>query len=276
MTGKTFKFHVITTIVLLSVLTAITLVAGVDTKFAEASRAAVPAFVAVAAGWITYCLQRRVSYINSLRSLWDKVVEAVQNAIQYTYKTSPSDTDFNQVMYELSCRIDDVRGVFRNVGESYVEPNRDSKKYVKSVRGGKTIEDIVLLTADFKLNRDHIGVYPFESLKQIRGTIKKLGFGSAVTADSADAARRTIANLWKITRYELSKELDRDYPAFPDTPYDGRVRGRAPGEQGIVADMSVDTAPSGQSKDRPEVVPAPSSSAEQGGERTKLLVGSDQ
>jgi len=168
MTGKTFEFRIVTTILLFSALTVITLLAGVDTKYAEATRAAVPAFVAVAAGWITYCLQRRVSYINSLRSLWDKVVEGVQHAIQYTYKTSPSETDFAEVMCELSCCIDDVRGVFRNVGESYVQPNPESKRYVKSLKGAKTIEDIALLTANFKLNRDHIGVYPFESLKQMR------------------------------------------------------------------------------------------------------------
>ena len=276
MTGKTFKFHVITTIVLLSALTAITLVAGVDTKYAEATRAAVPAFVAVAAGWITYCLQRRVSYINSLRSLWDKVVETVQNAIQYTYKSSPSDIDFNEVMYELGCRIDDVRGVFRNVGESYVEPNPDSKKYVKCVRGAKTIEDVALLTANFKLNRDHIGVYPFESLKQIRGTIKKLGFGTAVTTESADAARRTIANLWKITRYELSKELDRDYPAFPDTPYDGGFIARAAREQERMANVSVDAAPLGQPQDRREEVPTMSTSPEERREQTKSLAAVEE
>jgi hypothetical protein len=221
MTGSTFRIHVVITIGLLLSCTSILL--GCAIYFhsaAEDLRAGVPALVAAAAGWITYCLQRRVSYINSLRDLWEKVVEAVQTAYQYTYKPTCQEADLVQVIQKLSCCIDDVRGVFRNVEEIYVLPSALSKEYVMSIKKSTSMQEIININGSFKLDRTHIGVYPFESLKQIRATIIKLGHGDLVTQVNATAARRAIDNLWKIMRYELSKELDRDYPAFPDTPYD--------------------------------------------------------
>jgi hypothetical protein len=105
------------------------------------------------------------------------------------------------------------------VEELYVVPSSLSKQYVIDIKKSQTMDDIIAINAKFKLDRTHIGVYPFESLKQIRDTIFRLGYGDAVTEVNAIAARKAIDNLWKIMRYELSKELDRDYPAFPDTPY---------------------------------------------------------
>ena len=226
MTGRTFQIYVVLTCVILAVTTVITLIFGVNSfhlvgqDYEKASQAAVPMYIAVAAGWITYCLQRRISYSNALRSLWEKVVDAVQDALQYTYKISPSEDDFVKVMHKLGCRIDDVRSVFRNVDETYVRPDPNSKGYVYQIGRVKTMLELASYTEDFKLNRDHIGKYPFESLKQIRVTINILGYGSQVSPRDRDIARNTIANLWKIMRYELSKELDRDFPAFPDTPYE--------------------------------------------------------
>ena len=78
MTGKTFRRQVIVTIFLLLIASALTLYAGLkwpsfgDNKFGDATRSAIPAYVAVAAGWIAFCLQRRVAYTNALRALWEK------------------------------------------------------------------------------------------------------------------------------------------------------------------------------------------------------------
>lgn len=222
MTGSTFKIHVVITISLLLLGTGALIILSITLGdgYAENLRAGIPTLVAASAGWITYCLQRRVSYINALRDLWENVVEVVQETFQYTYKAPPQESDFTNIMGKLSRRIDDVRGVFMNVDERYVPPSPTSKQYVVSLKRSNSIEDLQSINSDFRLDRRHIGVYPFESLKQIRGVVKKLGYGEMVTAEKAATARLAISNLWKITRYELSKELDRDYPAFPDTPYD--------------------------------------------------------
>jgi hypothetical protein len=63
-------------------------------------------------------------------------------------------------------------------------------------------------------------IYPFESLKQIHGIIAKLGYGDNATDDRAKTARQSVEMLWRILRAELLKELDRDFPEFPDTPYE--------------------------------------------------------
>jgi hypothetical protein len=220
MTGKTFKRRVVATIATLFGVTSLVLAMGIHWVVLEKqSIAAVPMLIALAAGWLTYSLQRRVSYINSLRALWVRVIESVQNAIQYTYHVRPLESEFSDVVKNLRSRIEDVRGVFRNVGEDDIHPTDQAKEYVRAVRHAKSLKDLVALNRGFAPTRGHIGVYPFESLKQIHATIEKLGYGEAVTSEKSDIARDTIWHLWRIMRAELAKELDRDFPEFPDTPY---------------------------------------------------------
>ena len=223
MTGKTFRLQVQVTIGLLLVVALATLISGLcwpeihGAKFGEATRAVIPAYVAVAAGWVAYCLQRRIAYTNALRALWEKVVGSVQIAIQYTHLGNHDSNNFATVMRELSSRVDDIRGVFRNKGEIYREPSYSTKQFVVAIKAAKSIDELTPILKNYRVNKN--GVYPFESLKQIQGVIDRLGFGTTVTPERAKIARRAILALWGILRSELLKELDRDYPEFPDTPY---------------------------------------------------------
>jgi hypothetical protein len=114
-----------------------------------------------------FCWQRRVAFTKALFDIWQKIVVTVQDAIQYTHLKEPSQTDFAKVMHSLSCRIDDIRGAFRNVGEGHIKLSEDAKKFVLSIKAGKTLGQISdELTK--KPSCDEIGLYPFESLKQIK------------------------------------------------------------------------------------------------------------
>jgi hypothetical protein len=54
--------------------------------------------------------------------------------------------------------------------------------------------------------------------------IKLLAFGQKATPARSLIARNMIIALWQILRGELLKELDRDFPEYPDTPYASRSR----------------------------------------------------
>jgi len=231
MTGKSFRRDVVITIVVLLVVSALTLFVGVrwpeigTIKVGDATRSAIPAFVAAAAGWLAFCLQRRIAYIKALHDLWIRLVAAVQDTIQYTHLDPPDQTKFGSIMRDLSCRTDEIRGVFRNVGELYREPASATKNFVAAIRNAKTIEEYAQIVASYtkdpayKARRKLIGVYPFESLRQMQDTITRLGFAQQATKERRDIARGTILLLWAVLRAEMLKELDRDYPEFPDTPY---------------------------------------------------------
>jgi len=150
------------------------------------------------------------------------MVETVNAALQYTYTNAPKEEDFGYLLQKLGSRVDDVRGVFRNVGEKYFRPGDNAKTFVRAVKYAKSDEHLAKALEDYQHDADATGLYPFESLKQIRLVIQRLGFGDAVTADRAMIAREAIEKLWRVLRAELLKELDRDFPEFPDTPYTKR------------------------------------------------------
>jgi hypothetical protein len=145
----------------------------------------VPLAVAIPAAWLAYCFQRRSSYMQQLRVLWSKLTLAVQDAIQYTHLTNPSQDQFAAVMKSLNIAIDEVRALFSNLDES----------------------------------RDAPGLFPFKSVKDIRTAIRELGFGSEIQRDRASATRELIGAKWEKTRSAMLQEFDRSAPTFPDTSF---------------------------------------------------------
>ncbi len=226
MTGKTFRGQIYLTILLLLGASGLTLWGGVQlSTYADASRAIIPVYIAVAAAWLTFCLQRRIAYIVALRGLWERVVDVVQEANHYTYLSDRSEAEFRQLLRKLCCRIDEVRGVFRNVGEQYRAPTLQAKTLVRAVKHSGSSERLAEAIHGQVEDVGIVGVYPFESLKQMHTVVNQLGFGATATPSRAHIARDAIAILWRILRSELLKELDRDYPEFPDTPYEPGPRG---------------------------------------------------
>jgi hypothetical protein len=105
----------------------------------------IPFIIAIPAAWLGFCFQRRSSYVQQLRAFWSDLVTVVQSSVQYTYITSPTQEDYGTTIVAVTRAIDEVRGIFKNLRE----------------RPGQ------------------IGLYPFESLKDIKRALDDLWFGQA-------------------------------------------------------------------------------------------------
>lgn len=158
-----------------------------------------PIFLGIAAAWLAFCVQRRSAYQQQLRLLWSKLVEAVMLSIQYTRLTSPTEQQHRDVLMRLSLVIEEVRGVFCNLGES-----------------GTTR-----------------GLYPFEPLKDIHGLVEELGSGAQFNGTDAARVQSHIKALWSDVRREILKEFDREEPTFPHSHWADLKKGRVYDEQGI-------------------------------------------
>jgi len=159
----------------------------------------IPFVIAIPALWLGFCFQRRASYVQQLRTLWSKLIDVVEDAIQYTHLPNPQQTEFGKTLAKLFSLIDEVRGVFKNIGE------RASLIDLPGGRGERT--------------DDEIGLYPFEGLKDIRDRISSLGFGLSFDRSKAKLVRNDIIILWNHVRHRMLKEFDRSYPTYADSPY---------------------------------------------------------
>ena len=139
---------------------------------------------AVPAAWLTACFQRRTSFLEQLRDLWSQLVDAVQEAVQYTHLEAPSQAQYAAVMKKLSAVIDEFRSVFRNLDEARDAPDS--------------------------------GYFPFESIRTIYHLIGDLGYGATFKADQAAATRREVIQLWRRLRQPLLREFDRQKPSKTD------------------------------------------------------------
>jgi len=142
---------------------------------------AVPLLLAIVAAWLSYCIQRRSSFLQHLRTLWSKAVDAVQSAAQYTHEIDRDQKLYSSTLFKLSVVIDEIRGVYKNIND----------------RG------------------EDSGYYPFEPFKEIYTLVTELGYENAYDEETAKRIRSQIFGLWKSMRREFLKEMDRDRPSFP-------------------------------------------------------------
>ena len=152
---------------------------------ANVLEALLPIFLAFPAAFLAAGFNRRNSYLQALRDLWQRLIPAVQTAIQYTHLTSPSQADFSRTQEALASAIDLLRGVFRNVPMS----------------GSST------------------GLYPYENLKDIEKIISWLGYGENYRSNQAPLARKCMTRLWQEMHVAMLGEFDRDIPANPVSKY---------------------------------------------------------
>ena len=143
----------------------------------------IPFIISIPAAWLGYCLQRRSSYLQQLRMLWSTLIKTVQKANQYTYIECPSRDQYSETLCCISGAIEEIRGVFMNLGE----------------------------------NNINIGLYPFEPVKDIFGLINDLGCNKQLSEDERKTTRDKIFALWADMRKELLKEFDREEPTFSHT-----------------------------------------------------------
>ena len=139
---------------------------------------------AVPAAWLTACFQRRTSFLEQLRDLWSQLVDAVQEAVQYTHLEAPTQAQYASVMKKLSAVIDVFRSVFRNLDEARGEPDT--------------------------------GYFPFETIRTIYHLVGDLGYGAGFKVDKALATRKEVIQLWRRLRQPLLTEFDRQKPSKTD------------------------------------------------------------
>lgn len=155
----------------------------------------IPLVIAIPAAYLAFAFQRRGSYLQALRTVWEHMVGAVSGALTYTETDAPSRELQLQTLGKLSVAIEEVRGVFRNV------PAAGSPD----------------------------GWYPFEPVKQIYQEIRDLGSGAQATAEARAAARDRIYRMWKANRVQLLAEFDREQPTHHHAQYasEGPTHGAA-------------------------------------------------
>ena len=155
-------------------------------KFAEIFKTLIPIALAIPVAVLAAGFNRRNSYLQALRDLWQRLIPAAQAAIQYTHLASPDQTDFARTHEALSVAIDVLRGVFRNVP-----------------------------------TRNPTGLYPYENLKDISKVVSWLGYGKNFRSEDAARARLCITRLWQEMHIAMLGEFDRDVPRAPVSKYLG-------------------------------------------------------
>lgn len=158
--------------------------AGATTAYAT-YKDLIPLIIAIPAAYLAFCFQRRQSYMQALRSLWESTTRAIAAARTYTDTPKPAQEKYVQTLEGLSLVIDQYRGVFRNIPTRY----------------------------------GHGGWFPFEPIRQIYWEIRDLGYGEPVTEEMRQRARDRIEEMWKRSREQLLAEFDRDVPTSHHAEY---------------------------------------------------------
>lgn len=155
--------------------------------------------VTVIAAYLANVFQKRSLFLNALKEEWRNIVKAKSAVFTYTQLDKPSQEHYLAAFCAISECVDNMRAVYRNVGETQ------------------------------KL----IGLYPYAPLHDIRRALQTLKPtpGGSVTADERELARRAILQSFYALRETFLEELDLEAPENPLLIYNSR-RLKKPGAQG--------------------------------------------
>jgi hypothetical protein len=68
--------------------------------------------------YITNVFQKRAAFLDSLKNEWHEIIAAKSTLLSYMHKPAPSHDEYVATFTQLSEAIDNMRVVYRNVGES--------------------------------------------------------------------------------------------------------------------------------------------------------------
>ncbi len=145
----------------------------------------VPILLGIPAAYLAYCFNLRNAHLQTLRSLWSNTIKAIQKARDYCYLRDLTYPEYSATLSGLSAAIDEVRGVFKNLGETHSK----------------------------------IGLYPFEPLKEIFELVKALKPIPTTTEQQKLDTKVEIDAHWKKLRTKFLRELERSEPDHPETPF---------------------------------------------------------
>lgn len=151
----------------------------------------------IATGGVAYLgniYQKRSSFIESLKEEWRDVLHAKSAVLEYTHLPSPTTQDYVRAFNVLSETIDNMRTVYRNVGE----------------------------TAEL------VGLYPYEPLHDMRRVFQTLNpkKASEITEDQQKLVRDSFLQAFYALRERFLEELDLEEPTAPLLVFASRRRKR--------------------------------------------------
>jgi hypothetical protein len=155
--------------------------------------------VTVVAAYLANVFQKRSLFLNALKEEWRNIVKAKSTLYTYTQLDSPSQEQYLAAFCAISESLDNMRAVYRNVGET----------------------DAL------------IGLYPYAPLHDMRRalqTLKPAG-GRTLTTDERDLVRDSILQSFYALRETFLEEMDLEAPDNPLLIYNGR-RIKKPGAPG--------------------------------------------
>jgi hypothetical protein len=153
-------------------------------------------FVTVVAAYLANVFQKRSKFVESLEEEWRGIVRTKSALYTYCEKPYVSTDDYLAAFCRISETIDNMRIVYRNVGET--------KKLV--------------------------GSYPYEPLHDMRKALTSLDPRNRtdVTAEERKQACETILQAFYALREVMLEELDLEEPSRPITT-PGAARKKLPG-----------------------------------------------
>ncbi|NWH08732.1 MAG: hypothetical protein HXY22_08850 [Alphaproteobacteria bacterium] len=151
--------------------------------------------LAALAGALAILFQRRIEFVQSLRSVWDLCLDAMAEIRVIYLRSSVSEEQYLEAYRKLSRAIDGMRSVYRNVGET---PR-------------------------------HIGLYPFAMLHDIRVALEN-DYVAQIFGDAAKRSARMaeIEGQWPLFRVRYLAELETPEPdryVIKNHQTDQRMRG---------------------------------------------------
>ena len=138
--------------------------------------------IALIAVYIANVFQQRAFFVRGLRQLWSDIIVAKNDLITYTHVTTPDRDQYGGAHRSISRAIDEMRGVYRNIGESETER----------------------------------GKYPYAPLHDMRLALKALGHDEP-DAETRRLARHRILRAWNALRYKFRLEFEPVEPTRPIT-----------------------------------------------------------
>jgi len=155
--------------------------------------------VTVVAAFLANVFQKRALFLNALKEEWRNIVQAKSSLFSYTQIEKPDREDYFVAFCRISETIDNMRAVYRNVGE----------------------------------NNRQIGIYPYAPLHDMRRALQSIEpeDDRSVTAEDRKLARDAILQSFYALRESFLEELDLDAPDNPLLIHNGR-RIKKPGAPG--------------------------------------------
>ncbi|MFM2423245.1 MAG: hypothetical protein RL291_1775 [Pseudomonadota bacterium] len=139
--------------------------------------------------YITNAFQQRQSFIEALKGEWHDIVRAKSALLTYMHKPAPTHDEYVAAYTRLSETIDNMRVVYKNVGET----------------------------------DGYIGLYPFAPLHDMRRVLQRLDpRNGPMTDEQRKLARDTMLASFYALRDEFLDELDLEPPATSLLPAGAR------------------------------------------------------